>query len=147
MQEFGDFAKVDLERLVKGADQQLALLDAFQERAAACVGRAQDEDGFVTVEYGQEGVRELQLHPKAMRLSSGELAELVKVVLRDATADFQRRLSEEAGELFGEDSNPLALLSDPAAITGKVTEAEPIYDRAFDDVMGRLDQIRRRLEL
>lgn len=147
MQEFGDFARIDLEQLVKGADRQLALLGTFEERAASCVGRAEDEDGFVTVEYGQEGVRELQLHPKAMRLSSGELAELIKVVLRDATADFQRAITEEAGELFGEESNPLALLSDPDAITGKVVEAGPIYDRAFDDVMGRLDQIRRRLEL
>ncbi|PZG17906.1 YbaB/EbfC family DNA-binding protein [Nonomuraea aridisoli] len=147
MQEFGDFAKVDLEKLVKGADEQLALLGTFSERAASCVGRAQDEDGFVTVEYGQEGVRELELHPKAMRLSSGELAEMIKATLRDATDDFQRRLTQEAGELFGQESNPLRLLSDPASIIGKAKEAEPLYDRAFEDVMGRLDKIRRRLEL
>lgn len=144
MQEFGDFAKIDLEQLLKGADRQLALLGTFEERVASCVGRAQDEDGFVTVEYGQEGVRELQLHPKAMRLSSGELSELIKVVLRDATADFQHRLTEEAGELFGEDGNPFA---DPTAALAKVAEIQPLHDRAFDDVMGRLDQIRRRLEL
>ncbi|TDD30705.1 YbaB/EbfC family DNA-binding protein [Nonomuraea terrae] len=147
MQEFGDFAKIDLEKLVKGADEQLALLGDFQERAASCVGRAQDENGFVAVEYGQEGVRELELHPKAMRLSSGELAELIKITLRDATEDFQRRLTEDAGELFGQESNPLRLLAEPGSITAKVKEAEPLYDQAFEDVMGRLDSIRRRLEL
>ena len=49
---------------------------------ADLVGRAQDDDGLVTIAYGSEGLRELQLHPKAMRLSSGELAELIKEQLR-----------------------------------------------------------------
>ncbi|MGW0801883.1 YbaB/EbfC family DNA-binding protein [Nonomuraea sp. NPDC002799] len=146
MQEFGDFAKIDLEKLVKGADRQLALLEEFQANIGSVVGRAEDENGFVIVEYGQEGVRELQVHPKAMRLSSGELADLIKIVLQEATADFQRRLSEEAGGLFGAD-NPMKTLSDPEAATAKLKGAESLYDQAFVDVMGKLDGIRRRMDL
>ncbi|MEO3873647.1 YbaB/EbfC family nucleoid-associated protein [Nonomuraea sp. B12E4] len=145
MQEFGDFAKIDIDKLLKGADRQLALLGEFQQNVGSLVGRAQDEDGFVTVEYGQEGVRELELHPKAMRLSSGELAELIKTALKDATDDFQKQLHEAAGELFGEEDNPMKF--DPEAMTERLHAAQRMHDRAFEDVMGELDGIRRRLGL
>ena len=112
-----------------------------------CVGRAEDEDGFVVVEYGQTGVRELTLHPKAMRLSSGELADLIKQVLAEATDDFQRRLTEMAGEVFGEKDNPLKAVENPDAMIDEIKRVEKVYDQAFNDVMGELDRIRRRLEL
>ncbi|SDH82179.1 hypothetical protein [Nonomuraea jiangxiensis] len=147
MQEFGDFAKIDIDKLLEGADKQIALLGEFQKNVTSLVGRAQDEDGFVTVEYAQEGVRELELHPKAMRLSSGELAELIKATLKDATDDFQKQLHETAGGLFGEEDNPMKFATDPEAMTERLNAAQRMHDRAFEDVMGELDGIRRRLGL
>ncbi|TMR96076.1 YbaB/EbfC family nucleoid-associated protein [Nonomuraea basaltis] len=147
MQEFGDFAKIDLEKLMSGMDKQFALMEEFQENLGTCVGRAQDEDGYVTVECGQEGVQELELHPKAMRLSSGELAELIKTVLHDAMADFQAKMFEAAGDVFGEEDNPLAIMKDPQPAIDKMKRADAMHDRAHQDVMGQLDQIRRRMEL
>jgi DNA-binding protein YbaB len=147
MQEFGDFAKIDIEKLLKGFDEQLAHMEEFQQKIGSCVGRAEDENGLVVVEYDHQGVRELELHPKAMRLSSGELADLIKTVLRDATADFQNRYFEGAKEVFGEENNPMNVARDPEAALGKIKDAEAIYDRAFEDVMGELDRIRRRMNL
>jgi DNA-binding protein YbaB len=146
MQEFGDFANIDIDKLMKGMDQQVAHLEEFQKAMDSCVGTAQDEDGFVIVKYGNEGVRELKLHPKAMRLSSGELAELIKTVLAEATEDFQKRMYEQAGDVFGED-NPLEVMKNPDAALDKVKQAGAVYDRAFEDVMGELDKIRRRMDL
>ncbi|QYC38716.1 hypothetical protein Nocox_05445 [Nonomuraea coxensis DSM 45129] len=144
MQEFGDFAKIDVDKLMKGIDNQLALLEKFQESVGDCVGRAEDENGFVTVEYGQDGVRVLELHPKAMRLSSGELAELIKATLAEATADFQRAFSEMMADVLGQDVD---LARSPEALLDDVRQAEELQERAFTDVMGELDRIRRRLEL
>ncbi|NRQ39081.1 YbaB/EbfC family nucleoid-associated protein [Nonomuraea sp. NN258] len=147
MQEFGDFANIDIDKLLKGADEQFARIEEFQRNVGSIVGRAQDEGGFVTVEYGAEGLRELELHPKAMRLSSGELADLIKTALREATADLQAQLNRAMGDVFGEEDNPMRFADDPEAALSKVKEAESAYNRTFEDVMGELDRIRRRLEL
>ncbi|HEX4814459.1 MAG TPA: YbaB/EbfC family nucleoid-associated protein [Nonomuraea sp.] len=147
MQEFGDFANIDIDRLLKDAERQMGLLEEFQRDIGSYVGRAEDEHGLVTVEYDHQGVRELELHPKAMRLASGELAELIKAVLKDATADFEARISQAMGELFGERGNPMKNLGHPDAALGRMKEMEVAYDQAFGDVMGQLDRIRRNLEL
>ncbi|SEU36847.1 hypothetical protein [Nonomuraea wenchangensis] len=144
MQEFGDFAKIDVDKLMKGIDDQLGRLGKFQESVGECVGRAEDENGFVKVEYGQDGVQLLELHPKAMRLSSGELAELIKATLAEATADFQRAFSDMMVDTLGQDVD---LSRNPEKLLEDVKQAEEIYDRAFTDVMGELDRIRRRLDL
>jgi hypothetical protein len=147
MQEFGDFAKIDIEKLLKGFDGQLARLEKFQSDIDSYVGRAQDENGLVTIEYDHQGMRELELHPKAMRLSAVELAELIKTVLQEATADFQTRVYDGAGEVFGEEDNPMKFHRDPEVALRKIKDAEAIYERGFEDVMGQLDDIRRRMEL
>ena len=81
------FASFDPERFMDRADAWLAEDTRLQESLLSLVGRARDEDGLVTVEYGGGGLRELELHPKAMRLSSGELAERIKAVMDEAAAD------------------------------------------------------------
>jgi DNA-binding protein YbaB len=143
MQEFGDFAKIDVDKLMKGIDDQLGRLEKFQESVGECVGRAEDENGFVKVEYGQNGVQVLELHPKAMRLSSGELADLIKATLAEATADFQRAFAEMMGDVFGD----AELMKRPESLLENIKQAEQAHDRAFSDVMGELDRIRRRLDL
>ncbi|MET8985083.1 YbaB/EbfC family DNA-binding protein [Nonomuraea wenchangensis] len=143
MQEFGDFAKIDVDKLMRGIDDQLGRLEKFQESVGECVGHAEDENGFVKVEYGQDGVQLLELHPKAMRLSSGELAELIKTTLAEATADYQRAFAAMMTDVLGQDVD----LAKSPAMLDDVKQAEEIYDRAFTDVMGELDRIRRRLDL
>lgn len=146
-QGFGDFANIDIDKLLKSADEQFVRIQELQKNIPAIVGRAQDDDGLVTVEYGSEGLRDLQLHPKAMRLASGELAELIKVVLQDATRDLQTKISKAMTDAFGEEDNPMKYVNDPDAAMGQIKEAEAAYNRTFEDVMGELDRIRRRLEL
>ncbi|MFI7698236.1 YbaB/EbfC family nucleoid-associated protein [Nonomuraea sp. NPDC049480] len=146
MQGFGDFANIDIDKLLKGTEQQFARLEEFQRNLDSYVGRAEDENGMVTVEYDHQGVRELELHPKAMRLGSAELAELIKIALADASADFQNQINAAMGEMFGGEDDSMRL-SDPAAALNKIKEVEALHDRAFVDVMGQLDRIRRRMEL
>lgn len=144
---FGDFANIDVEKLLAGNSSQFLKMEGLQRQIATLVGRAQDEDGLVTVEYAAEGLRELELHPKAMRLSSGELAERIKALVHEASEDLRGQLEEVMGGAFGERDNPLRMIDDPEEALGRVKDAEAAYDRTFQDVMGELDRIRRRLEL
>ncbi|MFE3447463.1 YbaB/EbfC family nucleoid-associated protein [Nonomuraea sp. NPDC059194] len=147
MQDFGDFANLDIDKLLKTADEQFARVEELQKTMGELVGRAQDEDGLVSAEYTSAGLTGLEFHPKAMRLSSGELAEKVKAVVQDATADLQRQVNETMGEVFGEDENPMKFINNPDAALEQVKNAEAAYNRTFEDVMGELDKIRRRLDL
>ncbi|MFF4773025.1 hypothetical protein [Microtetraspora fusca] len=145
MTGFGDFANIDIEQLMRRGDQQIEEMRRFESVMSGLVGRAQDEDRLVTVEYAGAGLRELELHPKAMRLSSGELAEKIKETIRAAAEDMQRQVEEASEEVFGKENDPMKLLKEPDAAMDKVREAEGIYGRTFDDVMAELDRIRRRL--
>ncbi|MFI7638565.1 YbaB/EbfC family nucleoid-associated protein [Nonomuraea sp. NPDC049400] len=145
--EFGDFANIDIDKLLAGADQQFAKMEELQKVMADMVGTATDEREFVKVDYASEGIRELTIHPKAMRLSSGELSEIIKQVVADAAEDLQRRVNEATAEVFGEEDNPMKLINDPDAAMQQIKSAEAAYNRTFDDVMGELDRIRRRLDL
>ncbi|MEU7896857.1 YbaB/EbfC family nucleoid-associated protein [Nonomuraea sp. NPDC049152] len=142
----GDFGTIDMDRIIKGADAQMARVEEMQQSLSTLVGRASDEDGLVSVEYASEGMRDLTLHPKAMRLSSGELAELIKTVFQEASADLQRQASELMAEVFGED-NPMRNFTDPEASMHDIRQARAAFDRTFEDVMGELDRISRRLDL
>src|SRR5687767_8526440 len=109
-----DFGGIDVEKLIKSTEAQMARVGEMQEKLSALVGRASDEDGLVTVESASEGLRELQLHPKAMRLSSGALAGLIRATVGAGAADLELGLNEVMGDLFGED-NPMRYADDPDA--------------------------------
>ncbi|MCC5577126.1 YbaB/EbfC family DNA-binding protein [Microtetraspora sp. AC03309] len=145
MAGFGDFANIDIEQLLRQGDKQVAQMEQLESVMSGLVGRAQDEDHLVTVEWTAAGLSELQLHPKAMRLSSGELAEKIKEAIRAAGADLQGQMEEASEEIFGKDDNPMKLLTDPDAAMHKVSAAEAVYNQTFDDVMADLGRIRRRL--
>ncbi|SEM05505.1 YbaB/EbfC family nucleoid-associated protein [Nonomuraea pusilla] len=147
MTEFGDFANIDIDKLLRGTDEQFAKAEQLQQEMAKVVGRAEDPDGLVTVEYAQEGLRTLDLHPKAMRLGAAELAEKIKATIEAATADLQRGVNELMSEIYGEEHNPMRFLNDPEGALSQVRQAEATYERTFEDVMGELDRIRRRLDL
>ncbi|MFJ2030186.1 YbaB/EbfC family nucleoid-associated protein [Streptosporangium sp. NPDC087985] len=144
---FGDFANIDIEKLLNGADGQFARMEELQKSMETLVGHASDDDGLVTVEYAAGGIRELVLHPKALRLSASELAEKIKMVIAAAAEDLQKQVNEAMGEVFGEEDNPMRFINDPDAAINQIKDAEAAYNRTFEDVMGELDRIRRRLDL
>jgi DNA-binding protein YbaB len=141
----GDFGDLDFDRIMKNADRQFARIEVVQNALSGLVGRAEDEDGLVSVEYAGAGLRELTLHPKAMRLTSGELAERIKEVIADAAADLRVQISEVMEEEYGED-NPMRFAGDREGALEQVRQAEAAYNRTAEDVMGELDRIMRRMQ-
>ncbi len=140
-----EYGAMDLNRVLKNADEQMARIGALQQELAELVGHAADRDGLVQVDMGSTGLKSLHLHPKAMRLTSGELAERIQLVIAEASADLRRKVSEAMEGEFGEE-NPMRFTGDPDGPMAQVREAEAAYNRTFEDLMGRLDQIRDRME-
>jgi DNA-binding protein YbaB len=140
-----EFGALDFDRILKNADQQMSRVVELQTTMGELVGRAEDEDGLVSVEFAGGGLKELTLHPKAMRLTSGELAERIKLLIGEATADLRRQMGEMFEEAFGEE-NPMRFSNDPQGAMEQVRQAEAAYDRTFQDLMGQLDRIRNRME-
>ncbi|MEU6778004.1 YbaB/EbfC family nucleoid-associated protein [Nonomuraea angiospora] len=141
-----EFGALDIDRILRNADQQMARAGEFQKVLQDLTGHAQDEDGFVKAECGSTGLKELFLHPKAMRLNSADLAERIKAVIAEANADLQRRISEEMGNVFGEENNPMRFAQNPEGGLELVRQAEAAYNRTYEDLMGELDRIRQRME-
>ncbi len=141
-----EFGALDINRILRNADQQMARAGEFQQVLQDLTGHAQDEDGLVTAECGSTGLKELVLHPKAMRLNSADLAERIKAVIAEANADLQRRVSEEMGNVFGEENNPMRFAQNPEGGLELVRQAEAAYNRTYEDLMGELDRIRQRME-
>ncbi|MEV0233323.1 YbaB/EbfC family DNA-binding protein [Nonomuraea sp. NPDC050786] len=146
MTDFGDLGGIDMDRLLHSVDQQIARAEELEKAMAKLVGRAEDEDHLVLVEYAQEGLRTLEIRPKGMRLSAAELSEKIKAAVQDAVADLHRLSGELMAEMFGA-ASPMRMIEDSTAMLKQVKRAEASYDRAFEDVMGEMDRIRRDLDL
>ncbi|MEU6407430.1 YbaB/EbfC family nucleoid-associated protein [Microbispora sp. NPDC046933] len=143
----GGFDDFDMERFRERADARMAAVERLQTTLSSLVGRARDEDGLVSVEFSGQGLSELELHPKAMRLSSGELADRIKETVRAASDDLYRQMNRAMAEVLGQEGDQARFLDDPEAVLAQVREAETAFDRTAEDVLGELDRISRRLSL
>ncbi|GIH45213.1 hypothetical protein [Microbispora rosea] len=143
----GGFDDFDVERFQARTDARIGAVERLQSTLSSLVGRARDEDGLVSVEFSTRGLSELELHPKAMRLSSGELAERIKETMRAASDDLYRQMNGAMAEAFGQEGDQSRFLDDPEAVLAQVKEAESAFDRTAEDVLGELDRISRRLGL
>ncbi|GAB3152149.1 YbaB/EbfC family nucleoid-associated protein [Microbispora hainanensis] len=143
----GGFDDFDVERFQERVDVRITAVERLQATLSSLVGRARDEDGLVSVEVSARGLSELELHPKAMRLSSGELAERIKETMRAASDDLYRQMNRAMADALGEEGDQSRFLDDPEAVLAQVKEAEAAFDRTAEDVLGELDRISRRLGL
>ncbi|MEU7691317.1 YbaB/EbfC family nucleoid-associated protein [Microbispora hainanensis] len=143
----GGFDDFDVERFQQRVDARITAVERLQTTLSSLVGRARDEDGLVSVEVSARGLSELELHPKAMRLSSGELAERIKETMRAASDDLYRQMNRAMADALGPEGDQSKFLDDPEAVLAQVREAESAFDRTAKDVLGELDRISRSLGL
>ncbi|MEV4392062.1 YbaB/EbfC family DNA-binding protein [Nonomuraea sp. NPDC049607] len=147
MADFGDLGDIDMDRLLNNMDEQLSKSEELQKAMSALVGRGEDDGHLILVEYGQEGLRTLDIQPKAMRLSAVELSERIKVAVDLATVDLQRQADALLTQMFGESGNPMRMLENPDQALRQIRKAEASYERAFESTMQEFDRIRRELDL
>ncbi|SHG50690.1 hypothetical protein SAMN05443575_2119 [Jatrophihabitans endophyticus] len=139
------------QRTIDGLEQELSDSTRRMERArdigsivADVVGAAQTEDGHVRVEFTAQGVHDLVLDPRAMRLGSADLAAAIKATIADAAADYQQRTLDamrEAG-LVPSAEEQQRRLDEAVAQLGDAQRQFTTSLRSAAEVMGRAAQAR-----
>ena len=148
MSEFGDLANLDIEKLVRVSEEHSARIQEMQEQAAELKGVAESKDRRIKVTCTvADGVADIQIDPRAMRMPAEDFAEVLKTLIREANADLHRRLSELMAETYGEANNPMALAENPEVVQQKIKDAAAAYDRTLDDAMTELQRIAKQLGL
>lgn len=125
------------ETAMKDAEGRLAKLQSIRTDLGELVGRAEAADGLVSVEWTPQGLADLHLDPRALRLPSADLAEQIKQAIAAATAELRektRAALEAAGVAAGPPPSPeevqaqLRQLREQMVTTGRASAAA--IDRA-----------------
>jgi DNA-binding protein YbaB len=107
-----DFSLRDPAQIELAQRDQMGRLQELQERIKSLVGRAESEDGRISVAYSEpRGVHDLQLDPRALRMPSEDLAATIERLVNEARDDFRRQTAEVAQETFGSTMNPQNLVA------------------------------------
>lgn len=145
--EFGDFANINVERVIEQAKNQASAVMGMQEKLTSLVGRAESEDGHIKVAFESAGLSELEINPRAMRMGSAELAATIKQLVREASDDLQRQIREEIGEAFAGQDNPMEILDDPTKAAEKMKDIHNALNSATGDVSDFMEKMRKQLNL
>lgn len=148
MSEFGDLGNLDIQRLIRISEEHSAKVQEMQERSAELKGVAETKDRRIRVTCTvTDGVTDIHIDPRAMRMPAEKLGETLIELIREATADMRNQLSDLMAETYGEDANPMALLKDQEAVQERIKDAATVFDRTLDDAMTELDRIAKQLGL
>lgn len=145
--EFPDIGKVlglDIAQLAEQARLQAVQSAELQERVASLVGRAETPDGRVRLSFSPgEGLPELHIDPRAMRLGSQELSETIRGLVLEAIRDLDRQRGEAAREVYGEGFDPETAKPDPKAVDTALQGVSDMMESAGNDVIAFMERMRR----
>lgn len=148
MSEFGDLGNLDIQRLIRISEEHSAKVKEMQERSAELEGVAETKDRRIRVTCTiADGVTDIHIDPRAMRMPAEKLAETLKTLIREANTDLQRQLGELMAETYSDEANPMKLIQDPEAAQERIHQAAEVFDRTLDDAMEELGRIAKQLGL
>lgn len=141
---------MDVTRLAEEARQQAALANELQQRLTGLMGRAESPDGRVQVAFlPEQGLPELYLDPRVLRLGSEELAELIQGVVWEAVQDLERQREEAARQTYGPDYDPsAAVLSDEEqqGLAHGIAQIAELAENTTADARAMVDRLQRMLQ-
>lgn len=133
-----------LESMAAESAEYFGKMQEFQRRAAEIVGTAATEDGMIKVGWRGDGPSDLEIHPRAMRMGSGELAATIMRLIGEAKADSRRQSGDIMAEVYGEE-NPADLIRDPEALRQSLDVMRRTFSGAVDESTDLIKQLQRRL--
>lgn len=142
MERDDDFRR-GLESMAAESTEYFRKAQEVQRRVTEIVGTAATEDGQIKVAWRGDGPSDLEIHPRAMRMPSGELAQTIMRLIHAARADVQRRRDEIMAEVYGEE-NPADLAVDPEVMQRSLEAMRLSFTGAVDESMDLIKQLQRR---
>ena len=145
--EYGDLGNLDPDAVLKEARQWTDKSAALQETMKTIEGHAKSNDGYVSVTYtASDGLRDLEINPRAMRMASQDLAAAIKETIREAMNDMQEKMSAAMSDVFGK-LNPMDMVNNPEQVTNQAKLMEESLNKSAKDALAGLEEIRRNLGL
>ncbi|TDB84808.1 hypothetical protein E1264_23360 [Actinomadura sp. KC216] len=148
MQGFPDFQQllgIDMEAVAARARRVAEQSAELNERLSGLVGHAETQDGRLRLAFSPEqGLPELHIDPRAMRMGSEELAETIQRLTREAVADLERQKQEAARDVYGDDQEA-ATPPDAEKLKQSLRDMNDIFSGLSKDATGLMDEARRRL--
>jgi DNA-binding protein YbaB len=133
-----------LESMAAESAEYFRKAQEVRRRLADIVGTAATEDGQIKVGWRGDAPSDLQIHPRAMRMPSADLAQTILRLIREAKADVQRRSEEIMAEVYGEE-NPADLVADPEVLQRSLEAMRLSFTGAVNESMDLIKQLQRRL--
>jgi DNA-binding protein YbaB len=148
MQGFPDFQQmlgIDMDAVAAKARRAAERSAEFNERLSGLAGRAETQDGRVRLAFSPEqGLPELHIDPRAMRMGSEELAETIQRLTLEAVADLERQKQEAAREIYGDDSEAVTT-PDAEKMKELLQDMNDTFSGLSKDGSALMDEVRRRL--
>ncbi|MGI5166774.1 YbaB/EbfC family nucleoid-associated protein [Spirillospora sp. CA-253888] len=144
---FGDLASLNPDEVIKELRSWSDNAAAVQEKLNDVTGTATSKDGYITVTFTpQDGLRDLEINPRAMRMASSDLAAAIKEAIREATRDMQQNLQNAMSASRGSEGIQ-EMLKDPSKIAENAKKSQEMFDKTMKDALSGLEDLRRQLKL
>jgi DNA-binding protein YbaB len=135
----------DFEPLLDAARERARRAAALQERLGSTEGVGRSEDGLLMVRWtALEGVVEISIDPRAMRLGSQTLGEQLVQVTAAAKRDLETQLRLAAAEATGGTFDPAAM-PDPQAMRARMDAARSALTDVSGDAAALVKKLQQRL--
>jgi DNA-binding protein YbaB len=142
MSEFKNTLGFDPDQLAKDADAFFAQLGGMYQASAAITARAESPDRRVAVEYSSsEGVRALDIDPRAMRSSAGELAGTILGLIREAQRMVETQSQEQVTKFLEDNS----LVKDRDAIGQQLRNATTAVQENLSNAAETMEKLQNML--
>jgi DNA-binding protein YbaB len=143
--DLGKALGVDVSQLAEETRLHAARAAELQARMRGMVGRAESKDGRVRLAFShQDGLPELVIDPRAMRLGAEELATLIQDLVKEAVGDLDRQRQEARQETYGPDFDPEAAKPDPEGLRNVLQGMTESVESAGQNLTALMDQMRSR---
>lgn len=133
-----------LEAMATESAEYFRKAQEVQRRMTDIVGTAATEDDQIKVSWRGDGPSDLEIHPRAMRMPSAELAQTIMRLIGEAKADTKRQSDEILAEVYG-DENPANLVANPELFQQSMDAMRLSFTGAVDQSMDLIKQLQRRL--
>ncbi len=139
MTDFGYVPGKKMDDALRTAEDQMVRMRELRERMADVVGQGEAADGRITAEFRQEGgLTALDLDPRVLRLPSAELSLEIRAAVNAAAQDFQTKVTQAGGELFGGAEDAAARLAEPKAALAQMEKLGNDFAVQMKDVLREL---------
>jgi DNA-binding protein YbaB len=133
------------EEMARHQTEQLEKLAEYQEQLAVAVGRAESEDGQISVAFSDEkGLHDVVIDPRAFRDDGSEdVAQQIEDLVNQARAELQQKQIEIAQSTFGDSMDPAQLVAEMPEMQAQLGELMNLTRQAGNDVGLLVERIQR----